>query len=396
MHDVIIIGAGPAGSHTARRLAENGCKVLVLEKNRQPGEKLSCTGIIGQECVNVFDIDSKVILRHLNSAALYAPSGNRLHISRPETQAVVLDRPAFDRFMAERGQKAGAEYQFNSRVTGINVENDRVTVLVSYHDKEIKVEARAAVLAAGFNPTLNEQSGLGTPRDYVTGAQAELEISNLEEVEVYFGDIAPGFFSWLVPTAPGRGKAGLLARRDAGPLLKKWLILLQQQGRINSADAIINYGSIPLRPPVRTYSERIIAVGDAAGQTKPTSGGGIYYGLIGAEAAAATLQSALDKDDLSVKSLAAYESAWRRKLGGELQKGYWARKFFEKLSEKQIDGLFNMIKAGGIDEALLKADDVSFDWHGRTINKLIKYRVITKTFSFIRRPGKSGIDRQHR
>ena len=129
----------------------------------------------------------------------------------------------------------------------------------------------------------------------------------------------------------------------------------------------LSYGGIPLKPPARTYGERMIAVGDAAGQVKPTSGGGIYYGLLGAEIAAETLHRALAEDDLSAKRLARYERAWRKKLGRELRTGYWARKLFERLSDRQIDRLFEIIKAGGIDEALLKAEDVSFDWHGRTI-----------------------------
>jgi len=394
MHDVIIVGGGSSGSHAARRLAENGRKVLVLEKKQRAGEKCCCTGIIGQECVNTFEIDNKVILRKLNSATLFSPSGNSLHLYRREPQACLLDRAAFDTSMAERAQRAGAEYSFSSRVTGVSIGSGHAVVTVSHHDKELKIPARAVVIASGFNPALNERVGMGAPKDYVTGVQVETKTPGLEETEAYFGDMAPGFFGWLVPTSPGMGRAGLLARREAGSHLKKWLHQLAELGKIASADVQPGYGGIPLKPPARTYSERMIAVGDAAGQVKPTSGGGIYYGLLGAEIGAEILHRALADGDLSAKRLAGYERAWRRKLGGELRMGYWARKLFERMSDRQIDRLFRIIKAGGIDEALLKAEDVSFDWHGRTITKLIKYQIVAKTLQIVRLPFKSGsIDR---
>jgi geranylgeranyl reductase family protein len=394
MHDVIIVGGGPVGSHVARRLAEKGHQVLVLEKKSRVGEKVCCTGIIGQECVNNFSIDNKVILRKVNSATLFSPSGYGLHLYRQEPQACVLDRSAFDIFMAERAQHSGAEYNFNSRVTGIITGNDHASVSVSCRGKEFKIPAKAVVIASGFSPGLNERLGLGTFKDFTTGAQAEVETPGIDEVEVYFGDMAPGFFAWLVPTAPSMARVGLLARKDTGLYLKKWLAHLAERGKIASAEAKLSYGGIPLKPPTRTYGERMIAVGDAAGQVKPTSGGGIYYGLLSAEIAADTLHRALADDDLSSGRLARYERAWRRKLGRELRAGYWARKLFERLSDRQIDRIFEIIKAGGIDEALLKAEDLSFDWHSRTIIRLLKYQMVAKTLEVIKLPFRSGgIDR---
>src|SRR4030042_1944636 len=100
MHDAIVVGGGPSGSQVARRLSEYGCQVLVLERKERAGEKVCCTGIIGRECIDTFGIDDKVILRKLNSATLFSPSGNTLHIYRKETQAGVLDRAAFAASMA--------------------------------------------------------------------------------------------------------------------------------------------------------------------------------------------------------------------------------------------------------------------------------------------------------
>ena len=394
MLDVIVVGGGPSGSHIARRLAEKGHKVQVLEAKSQPGEKSSCTGIVGWECIKAYDIPDKVIYRQANSAMVFTPSNTTLHLYRKEPQACILDRKAFDVFMAERAQKAGAKYEFNCHVNGVVIEKDHADVLVTHGNREEKVPARAVVIASGFNPGLNEKVGLGSFKDYVTGVQAEVDAPYLEEVEVYFGDNAPGFFAWLVPTTPGKAKAGLLMRQEAGPHLKRMLEILYKLDEIKSKDVELHYGGIPLRPPPRTYGERLIAVGDAAGHTKPTSGGGIYYGLIGADIGAEVLHKALAEGDLTVGRLAQYEKAWRRKLGKEIRTGYWARRLYERLNNEQVDVIFKIIKSSGIDEALLQAEDISFDWHSRTIMKLFKYQVVAGALKAIRLPFKRGhIDR---
>jgi digeranylgeranylglycerophospholipid reductase len=394
MYDAIITGGGPIGSRVAYRLAADGHKVMVLEKRRQPGTKTTCTGIIGQECANAFNIDERAIIRRVNSASLFSPSGKRLYLRREEPQACILDRTAFDISMVERAQRAGAEYRFNSLVQNITIENDQARIKADCRGKTQVMTTRVAVIASGFSPGLLQRLGLSKFKDRTIGVQAEVEAPACEEVEVYFGDMAPGFFAWLVPTKPPLARAGLLSRENPGLYLKKWLADLKKQGRITSDEVKISYGGIPLKPLPRTSGERMVVVGDAAGQVKPTSGGGIYYGLLSAEIAADVLHRGLKDDDLSVKRLACYERNWRKKLGREIRTGYWFRKLFERLSDRQIDRIFEIVKAGGIDESLLKAEDIAFDWHGRTIMKLLTYQMVAKTFGQIRLPFKAEkIDR---
>ncbi len=390
MHDAIVVGGGPIGSYTAYKLAEKGHKVMVLERKRRVGESVCCTGIIGQECVNAFNIADKVILRQVNSASLFSPSGNRLGLWREEPQACILDRTAFDMNMAERAQGAGADYVLHCLVKDIAIERDRVSVKVSYQGKELEFQSRAAVIASGFGSRLCERLGLGRFGDFTIGAQAEVETPGVHEVEVYFSrDMAPGFFAWLVPTTPPMARVGLMSRTEPGLYLRKWLSHLAAQGKIASAEAELSYGGIPLKPRPRTCGERLLVVGDAAGQVKPTSGGGIYYGLLGADIAARTLHQALGDGDLSAKRLARYERGWRKKLGRELKIGYWARKLSERLSDRQIDRIFEIVKANGIDQALLKAEDLSFDWHSKTILRLLRYQMVSKAIDIIKLPFKT-------
>jgi digeranylgeranylglycerophospholipid reductase len=383
-YDVAVIGGGPSGSRVAFQLAEKGRRVVVLERQASPVEKC-CTGIVSIECVNNFDIPDSIILRRVNSARLFSPSGIEIHLKREEPQAVILNRATFDTFMRGRAEKAGAEYLFGHKATDIKINFDNVVIITSKGDRETKIEAKAIVMACGYTPALLRKTGLGDPRDFAYGAQAEVE-TTCAEVEVYFGDMAPGFFAWLTPVMTSKARAGLLTRGNAGELLKKWLLNLKSTGKIVSSEVPIKYGAVPLKPPTHTYSERIMAVGDAAGQVKPTTGGGIYYGLIGSDIAATVLNKALTENDLSEKSLSRYEKAWRRKLGSELRTGYWARKLLERMNDKQIDRLFKAIKRGSIDDALLKTPEVSFDWHSRTIKQLFKYQMINRTLNIVKKP----------
>lgn len=393
MYDVIVIGGGPVGSYIACGLAGAGHKVIVLERKRRVGDSICCAGIVGQECVSSFAIEDSVILRPVNSAKLFSPSGNLLRLWREEPQACILDRTAFDVAMASRAWGKGAEFVLLSSVSSIEVEKDRVKVKASHQKAGLNLEARAAVIATGFGSKLTERLGLGNFADFVLGVQAEVETTGIDEVEVYFGrEIAPGFFGWLVPTTPQTARVGLLSRRSPELYLRKLMASLVAQGKIASAEAKLSYGGISLKPLGRTFGERLMVVGGAAGQVKPTSGGGIYYGLLCADIAANTLHQALQRGDLSTKSLARYEREWRRKLGRELKIGYWARKLFERLSDNQIDGIFDIIKTNGIDEVLLKAKNLSFDWHSQAILMLLGRTVISKALGVVKLPFQTGKD----
>ena len=389
MHDVIVIGGGPVGSYVAYRLADMGYGVVVLEKHQQLREQVCCTGIISQECVTSFAVDDSLVLRRISSARLFSPSGKWLHLWREEPQACILDRVAFDRAMARWAQDKGAEYRFNTLVTDLEIKDSGVMVEATSGRERLSFKARAGVIATGFGPTLTD--GLGEVGDFVIGTQAEVEVNGVDEVEVYFGqDIAPGFFAWLVPTSPGRALVGLLTRSNPGLYLKKLLLSLLNQGKLISADVEPASGGIALRPLPRTCRDRLLVVGTAAGQVKPTTGGGIYFGLLSAEIAADTLHRGLTADDLSARGLANYERGWRRKLARELEIDYYARKFYQRLSDRQIDKLFDIIEDNGIGESLLKARDLSFDWHSRAVLRLMGYQVVARALEMMKIPFRPG------
>ncbi|MCJ7769462.1 MAG: NAD(P)/FAD-dependent oxidoreductase, partial [Dehalococcoidales bacterium] len=238
--------------------------------------------------------------------------------------------------------------------------------------------------------------GLGEYGDIVVGAQVEVGNTSIDEIEVYMGnEVAPGFFAWLVPTSPQRTLVGLLSRNSPKEYLKKLLSSLKADGKIDYNGGKIDCRGITIKPPARTYGRRLIVVGDAAGQVKPTTGGGIYFGLLSAEIAARNLRTALEKNDFSAKRLSGYQREWKKELGQELRICYWARKLYERMSDEQIDRIFDITIASGIDKALLDAEDLSFDWHGRAILRLARQKALAKPLKAMRIPLKFIIDREY-
>jgi digeranylgeranylglycerophospholipid reductase len=373
MHDVAVIGGGPIGSRIACQLSNMGYSVAVLEKRARVGEKSCCTGIISRECTAAFSIPDEVIFRKCDSAKLFSPLGEWIQIYRPEIQVCIIKRAEFDRWMAGKAESAGAEYHLLTDAKNVLFYPDRVAVEAETEGITVHYEAKAVVLAGGFNNALIRHLGLGNIGYFVNGAQTEITVRGIQEVEVYFNQkIAPGFFAWIVPTDQEHCLIGLLSHHAPGLLLKKWLSLLETQRNIDQRGSTICYGSIPLRPLSRTYGERLLVVGDAAGQVKPTTGGGIYFGLLCADIATDTLNRALKKGDLSARGLSEYEHTWLTKLGHELKTEYYARRIYERLSDKQIEALFLKLKKAGLVESILRQDDFSFDWHGGLLLNAVK------------------------
>jgi digeranylgeranylglycerophospholipid reductase len=122
----------------------------------------------------------------------------------------------------------------------------------------------------------------------------------------------------------------------------------------------------------RSYGDRLLVIGDAAGQVKPTTGGGIWFGHLGARIAAGVLRDALGSDDLTAGRLSRYQKQWKAKMGKELSRGYRARWAYARLSDGQIDGIFEALDSNGTAGTLLSSDNFSFDWHSKLILSVLK------------------------
>jgi geranylgeranyl reductase family protein len=372
-YDVIVVGAGPAGSYIAYELASSGHSVAVFEEKSAPGLNVCCTGIISTECFQSLGLGTDVILTEVNSAKFFSPSGRCLRLQTEKVLAYVVNRLLLDKALASKAQSRGAQYFFSSPVIDIIPGQDSIQAETLCSGAREIFSARAVILANGFRPKLPRKLGLGKIKSFLVGAQAEIEAKNVDELEIYFGQaIAPGSFAWLVPISTNKAYVGLLATSQAKLHLQKFLLTPFCRGRIVSPEVEIEQRAIPVGILARSYGDRVLVIGDAAGQVKPTTGGGIYFGHLGAKAAAEVLDEALNSDNLTAGWLSRYQKQWKAKMGKELTRGYWARWAYTKLSDRQIERIFNALDSSGMAEALLNSGKFSFDWHSKLIMAVLR------------------------
>ena len=362
-----MVGAGPAGNNAALLLASQGYRVTVIDSRENIGDKL-CTGLVGEECFRRYPIDPSLVYREIEAARVIAPSSEVIRFETQRPVARVVDRVAYVSSFADKARDAGAQFLLGQRVVRVEQHKDRVSVFTN----EGTLDARSLVLAAGFGTQLNRQLGLGEASDYVVGIQALVETNGLDEVEVYLGrDVAPGFFAWLVPTEPGYALAGLLVRKNAPEQFAEFISARTAETKIKEQVSKAICWGIPLRPLRKTYADRVLVVGDAAGQVKPTTGGGIFYSLLASEIASGSLDQALRDDNLSAGSLRAYQKEWKNLLSHELEVGYSARRAFEFLGDSHISSMVHQASRNGFVAELANSPDVSFDWHSSMIGKIM-------------------------
>jgi geranylgeranyl reductase family protein len=381
VRDVVIIGGGPAGSLTARLLAGRGHDVVVLEEHADVGTPVHCTGLLGLDAFGEFDLPADLVLAHAEVARFWGAAGQSVAVHSDRVHAAIIDRARLDEHLADRAEQAGARIVRGCRADAIAVSSDGVRVTARGLDAPVR--ARVCVLACGANYRFHRQLGLGLPDLFLQSAQLEtpFPVMHEPEIEVRFGrEVAPAGFAWLVPFRRGEvpaARIGLMSETRSRERFDAFLgVLCQRAGVDRSAIPPPRMKMLPLGPVRQTYADRVVAVGDAAGLVKPTTGGGIYYGLVSGAVAAGVLDDGLRRNRLAATHLRRYETRWRRRLGQEIRIGLAFRRIAARLSDETIDSLIELARVDGV--VPLLQDTASFNWHRKAAVALLGHPAFRK------------------
>jgi digeranylgeranylglycerophospholipid reductase len=382
--DVIVVGAGPSGLRTAARLAASGLDVRVLDRKPGVGAGVLCTGIVGREVFDDFGLDRGSILAELRRVRLVSPRATELVYEHPRPFACVVDRERFDGALARSVAEAGGAISCGTRVEDIAVRPDGVEIAARDAGGRLRRESAAVtVLATGVDFALPKKAGLSVPRDFLSGAQVECACPGADMTTLFFGrDVAPGAFAWSVPSGEGRARIGLLTQKDAKTRLRRLLEERFPGARVTAELAGIRTKPIAQGLLARTCGGRVLAVGEAAGQTKTTTGGGISYGLACADVAAAVIRESFDRSSFGAADLAGYESRWKSLLQKEILVGQRTRRLCARLSDGRIESLFQLARTDGIVPIIRSTAD--FDWHSGLIFALLRRLSFMRVFRDIR------------
>jgi geranylgeranyl reductase family protein len=373
--DVLVVGAGPAGLSAASSLAAERVAVLVLEEHERIGDPVHCTGVLGLDAFAELDLPRDTICTIGRTARFLGRDGRAVVVDGGGVTAAVVDRGRFDRALADRALAAGAAI-----APGVRVQHLEVTpggVIARVRDSaggEVAVRGRTCVIACGAQYRFNRLLGLGIPRSYLQTAQIETPFPAVDAVEIDLDRaLAPQGFAWVVPFRRGgsdMARIGLMTSDGAARRFKEYTHRLARRHGAAPLRSRPRLKLLPLAPVRRTFADRVVAVGDAAGLTKPTTGGGIYYSLLSGRFAAETLVDALREDRTDAATLRRYESLWQERLGPELRAGLAFRTLAARFDDRAIDALLELAAVDGIVPLLRQTGNVN--WHRATALALLK------------------------
>ncbi|MBR0473270.1 MAG: NAD(P)/FAD-dependent oxidoreductase [Methanosphaera sp.] len=374
--DVLIIGAGPAGSMAAREASRNGARTLIIDKKSEIGTPKRCgEGIMDGVLENVgITADERWIARHIDGARLVAPDGTSAWFTSDtlETPAtgIILERKVFDKHVTMDAIRNGAEVMIKTEATGITREGDYLLVdIKSFNNRYSQIKARIVIGADGPEGRVSGWMGINTkvpPAEMESGAQYEmtnLKMEKSDTIEFYFGSVAPGGYAWIFPKSYDTANVGIDVSGVKGE--KTALEYLDDFVKNNpeTCDGQIvevNVGGNPLCGVFDTLiADNFMLVGDAAGCVSPITGGGIDTGLESGMIAGRVAARAIREDDVSVENLREYADYVDEHIGKKFRKLITVRDFIYNLDDDDMNEYLGAIARANITKlstrSLLKA-----------------------------------------
>ena len=353
IYDVVVVGGGPIGSRVAYLTAKKGLKTLLVEEHKTFGKPLHCAGKIYAKAFEEFNLPKEAIINEVKGAYFYSPDGYMFKVSRSEVDSYIVDREVLDLKLAERAYDAGAILKLNTKCYNFEKKNQDYVVKLKQEGLKFEVKTRVLVDAEGWNSLIARRIGLHKGLGYLKGIQYEMvnvDFNHENFVELYFGNkFFPGFFGWIIPLEDRKARVGLCVNKDLTSkpptyYLKKTLKFNPKISKKIGKGKIIRVfgGIIPIHGPLKKIVwDKIVLVGDSAGQVKSTTGGGLYFGLNAAGLAGKIISKFLETGE--PKILEFYGKMFWEKFGKELKFTSLLRRILDKFSDDELNYIFKVI-----------------------------------------------------
>ena len=367
-YDVIIAGGSVSGLLAGREIAARGLSVAILEEDAEIGTPEHCGGLVSINGIqNLGIIPSSNAIENKIKYARIASSSRIFELNAEEQKVIVLDRRIFDKQIAFQTQRMGGDIRVRCSMRSISKKNDCTNdddhhYYYDVRTSEGNLKCNYFVDARGVTSILQRNR-----EGVLQSAQYEVYASWIERdtIEVKFdSERYPGFFAWIIPTGRGKAKVGVAGKSiNAANALKSYM---DSKGQSYSVIRKV-YAPIWVRGPLETFVYgRTLIIGDAAGQTKPTTAGGIYTCGMGGIFAGRAIAKAIQQNN--DKLLYDYQKNWFSIFKEEFDKMIIARRLLERLDNKAIDELFSTVTQAET-EQLSKTGD--FDFHSSALAKML-------------------------
>ncbi len=375
-YDVIVVGAGPAGSMTAKWAAKGGAKVLMIEKRQEIGSPVRCGEGISRSWLDSVGIklDAKSVAWQVKGARIVAPNGTKFTLSEKmagNEVGIVLDRVFFDKLLARDAVKAGADLALKTSAIGLLRSGTKITgVKVRSFGETKDIKCGCVVGADGYESQVGRWADINTslaPRDITSCLQYRMTNIDIDYdyCEFILGAKAPGGYVWIFPKNQDTANVGLgiqLTKLKDPADVKKYLDkYIQSDPRMKKGKALeIVSGAVSICAPIdKTVGDGVLLVGDAARQIDPITGGGIANSCKAAKVAGEVLGRATKERNFTEKSLQRYEKGWRDILENGLYRNWMAKEKLVTLSDDTLNKVIATLNEVGVEKmsafAILKA-----------------------------------------
>ncbi|MCS3901004.1 geranylgeranyl reductase family protein [Methanococcus voltae] len=353
-YDVVVIGAGPAGSMASYNASKMGAKTLLVEKSQEIGEPVRCAEAVPKiDEIYGIPADPSFVRTKLDGGYIVAPNGKTIAVKGGKTDGYVVERKIFDKYLAIRSAKQGTKIAVKSRVVNIEQDGSGYLVSINHMGEEYKIKTKIVIAADGVESSMAEMVGLKSKKNVNEVCScAEYEMTNGKCIddnmlELYFGSVAPKGYAWIFPKGDtvnvGLGVIG--AKKSALEYLDDFISNPVINGRLDNATPVeFKCGGAPVGGPIeKTFKEGFMIVGDAAGQISPLTGGGIALsmdcGLIAGEVAGKCIMH----NDCSEEAISEYETNWHEKYLHLLKNDLKYKNILQQLTDKELDAIGDSI-----------------------------------------------------